>query len=59
MRRSILLTALLLLLSRGPLSAQPATPRAESFQRAEELFSKDDLQQAEKLYLRNLESAVD
>ena len=57
MRRSILAATLLLLASRAPLSAQPAAPRSESFQKAEDLFAKDDLQQAEKLYVRHLETA--
>ena len=59
MRRSIRFATLLLLAVLTPLAAQPPSPRAEGFQRAEELFGKDDLQQAEKLYLRHLETAKD
>jgi CHAT domain-containing protein/tetratricopeptide (TPR) repeat protein len=42
-----------------PLPPQPVRPSSETFAKAEELFARDDLQQAEKIYLRVLESAAD
>ena len=42
-----------------PTVPQPARPSSETFSKAEELFARDDFQQAEKIYLRVLESAVD
>jgi CHAT domain-containing protein/tetratricopeptide (TPR) repeat protein len=62
MSRSHSLAVALLLLSALPALAQPpqpAAPRPDSFPRAEELFAKDTLQEAEKLYLRHLETATD